>query len=190
MEAENQIPDAVLVKNWQSGHQGAMDLLVERHRRRLYGFIMRLAGRHEAEEVFQEVWLRVVKNIHRYHDKCFGAWLFRIARNLIVDRQRARREHVSLNAPDAFGVEVQERMTDGYPAPDVRTAQAELHARLNEAVARLPDEQREVFLMRMEGGLAFKDIAAIQRVSINTALARMHYAVNRLREMMPDDGAG
>ncbi|MCA1808114.1 MAG: sigma-70 family RNA polymerase sigma factor [Lentisphaerae bacterium] len=124
MAHEDEKSDYDLVQAYRKGDQAAMSDLVERYRQRLFGFVFRMVNnRHEAEDVFQEVWLRIVKNIDRFDGRCFGAWLFRIARNLIIDRQRARRDVISLNSDDNYGVALQDRIDDGGASP---ARQAEL----------------------------------------------------------------
>lgn len=174
--------DFQLIQRYRRGDPRAMEELVERYQQKLFGYVFN-ATRHrqETEEIYQDTWLRVVKNMARYHDQCFSAWLFRIARNLIIDRRRGRRELASLDRDNAGGGTLRDALPDAAPAPDARAAEQDLRSRLDAAVRQLPDDQREVFQLRMDGGLSFKEIAAVQGVSINTALARMQYALVKLR---------
>lgn len=180
--------DFQLIQRYRRGAPEAMEELVERYQQRLFGFVCKAtASRQEAEEIYQETWLRIVKNIGRYHDQCFSAWLFRIARNLMIDRRRAWRDIASLDRPNETGGTLQDILPDAAPGPDVRVAERDLRARLEDAARALPAEQREVFQLRLDGGLSFKEIAAVQGVSINTALARMQYALVKLRSTLKLD---
>jgi RNA polymerase sigma-70 factor, ECF subfamily len=166
-----------------------MGRLVEHYRRPLYAFLYKmLEGRAaDADEVFQEVWFRVIKNVERYEDQSFLSWLFRIAHNLIIDRARRTKMTVDLRDGHEDGLPLEERLPSPKLGPESEAAGRDLGTRIRAAVARLPDEQREVFLMRTEADIPFKEIAKMQKTSINTALARMHYAVLKLREELRGD---
>ena len=182
-------PELELLAEYRRGRVEALGQLVEHYRRPLFGFILRMTeGREDAEEIFQEVWFRVIKHQHRYRPKSFRSWLFKIAHNLIIDRARKRRPVVDLHGAAAEGEDpLETRIEAGGLSPAEEIDAAALGRRITAAVRRLPGPQREVFVMRVEGDLPFKEIARVQGTSINTALARMHYAVHRLRETMRDD---
>lgn len=185
-------PEQVWLAEYRRGRVEALGHLVDHFRRPLYAFISRMMDGHvDADEVFQEVWLRAIKNLDRFNDEKLLSWLFRIAHNLVIDRSRRSKPSASLDAPVYEG---EETLGQRLAAPGLTAAaQAEGHdlgARIAAAVARLPVEQREVFLLRMEGDVPFKDIAKMQKVSINTALARMQYALTKLREELRDDYRG
>jgi RNA polymerase sigma-70 factor, ECF subfamily len=176
---------------YRSGETEALGRLVEHYRRPLYAFILRMMEGHaDAEEVFQEVWFRAVKNLVGYRDDRFLSWLFRIAHNLVIDRVRRTRPTVDLHAHGDEGDDpIQTQLADRRVDPGTAVAGRDLGKRIRAAVAALPPEQREVFQLRMESDIPFKEIARIQRTSINTALARMHYAVRKLRAELKDDYA-
>lgn len=180
-------------KHWlaeyRKGHVEALGKLVEHYRRPLYAFLYKMLERRsaDADEIFQEVWLRVIKNIERYEDQSFLSWLFRIAHNLIIDRARRARPTVDLSHGSDDGFSLEERLPSNKLGPEFEVAGRDIGIRITAAVARLPPEQREVFLLRTEGDVPFKEIAKMQKTSINTALARMHYAVLKLREELRGD---
>lgn len=180
--------DKDLVCRYLDGDVDALGELVERYRRPLFGYILNMTGSAtDADEVFQETWLRVIRKIRGYRHRNFMGWLVRISRNLVIDRARRRKPQVSLDAELGEGRSLGETLPGATPGPDAQTEDAELGRRIMSAVASLPVEQKEVFLMRVKTGLPFRQVAAIQGVSINTALARMQYALDKLRPILRND---
>jgi RNA polymerase sigma-70 factor, ECF subfamily len=176
--------DAEFLASYRSGDVEALGKLVEKYKRPLFGFILRFSEGHEdADEVFQEVWVRAIKNMNRYRQKSLLSWLFRIAHNLMIDRIRRRKPGFSLDtAANEDGIPLSEKLASALLGPDGEVGGRELGLRIEAAAAQLPLEQREVFWLRMQADLSFKEIAKIQKCSINTALARMQYAVSKLRK--------
>jgi len=176
--------DGALVTRYLNGEADALETLVNRHKIRMYTFILNMTrSREEAEDVFQEVWLRVIKNIGGYREKNLAAWLMRIAHNLVIDRWRTRKETVSIDAEGGESIASLERSAP-ESSPAENAAEREITARVAAAINELPAEQREVVLLRLELDMPFKEIAAIQRVSIGTALARMQYRLSKLRRVL------
>lgn len=180
--------DRVLVGKYRRGDVDALERLVAKHRRKLFGFIVNMtANAADAEDVFQEVWLKVIKKIGIYRENNFPGWLVRIARNIIIDRARRRKPDISLDSRSAEGRSMTDVLQGTDTGPLRRLETSDLGRRIAEAVANLPPEQKEVFLMRIRADLPFKEIARIQKVSINTALARMQYALDKLRIQLKDE---
>ena len=174
--------DKELVDLYRRGHVEALDALIERYRRMLFGYIFNMVGGSaDADEIFQETWFRVIRKIGGYRERNFGGWLVRIARNIAIDRIRRRKPDLSLDAEPEEGRSLAEVIPGQDPGPRRRVEARDTGSAIARAVAGLPLEQREVFLMRVEADLSFKEIARAQRVSINTALARMQYALAKLR---------
>jgi len=176
--------DEELLEQYVGGSNDSLAELVERYRRPLYSFILRMVSTPaDADEVFQDVWVRVIRKAVDYRRDRFRGWVFRIAHNLLIDRARGRKHNTSLD--EVTGEESDRTLGDRLAAPGLTPDQAvegrDLGTRIGKAVAALPPEQREVFLLRMEGDVSFKEIAKLQRVSINTALARMQYALEKMR---------
>jgi len=176
--------DAKLLSAYRNGDAEALGELVEKYKGPLFGFIYKFSeGREDADEVFQEVWVRAIKNMNRYRQKNLLSWLFRIAHNLMIDRIRRRKPILSLETPmHADGLALSESLAGKGLSPADETGGHALGVQIEKAAAELPVEQREVFWLRMQAGLSFKEIAKIQKCSINTALARMQYAVSKLRK--------
>lgn len=177
--------DKALLEAYMEGNVESLDVLMDRHEHMLFGFIMNMTRcQADADDVYQEVWLRVIRKSESFKEGNFGGWLVRIARNVIIDRARKKKPAVSLDAELSEGI----TMAGVLPAVGLdaseQVADDELGARIAAAVATLPDDQREVFLLRVQADVPFKEIARIQKVSINTALARMQYALAKLRGLL------
>ena len=187
--------DEVLMASFRDGEARAFDVLVVRHRRGLFNFLLRsVQNRSRAEEMLQEVFLRVVRSKERYeHTAKFTTWVYTIARNLCVDESRRAkfRRTVSLDAPRrGDGSEDGPAMLDSVAADQVATDDAaaapQIRGRIAKAIDLLPDDQREVFLMRQVSGLSFKEIGEIVGAPENTVKSRMRYALDKLRTELKD----
>ncbi len=184
------VDDNTRIERWRRGDSDALGELVACYRRPLFGYILRMTeGKDEAEDIFQEVWFRAMRGLARYHHHHFLSWLFRITHNLVIDRSRRRKPEISLDENNAEDDQRQFQIAGNGPTPADALEHADLQQRIRAAVDRLPPEQKEVFLMRMEAELPFKEIAVIQGTSINTALARMSYALDKLRTALAEDYA-
>ncbi len=181
---------------FKSGDARAFSTLVTRHRGSVFNFIFRYTNhRQRAEDLLQETWLKVVRSAGEYQPKArFTTWVFTIARNLCVDsaRKEAYRKTDSLDAPvggDAEGRELGEMVQDVEgAAPDRAAHNTRLRPMLEKALCSLPDEQREVFLLREYHGIGFKEIADVTGVNENTVKSRMRYALEGLRKKLAELG--
>ncbi len=188
--------DEALMLRYRKGEVRAFDVLLSRHRRAVFNFILRYVGDpHHAEDLLQEVFLRVIKGADAYERQAkFTTWLYTIARNLCVDssRRAKHRRAQSLDAPldkdeGKDGATLGDIMSDGGPAVDRNVIGHELRGKLEAAIAKLSDEQREVFLMREMLDMPFKDIAEVVGCPENTVKSRMRYALEKLREDLEED---
>lgn len=175
--------DAKLLAAYRRGDAEALGRLVEKYKRPLFAFLYRFAANPgEADEWFQETWVRAIEHMNIFRQKNLLSWLFRIAHNLIIDAARRKKPDCSLDAPlSESGAPLGDLIPAAALSPADEAAGRDLGRHIETAAQLLPLEQREVFWLRMEAGLPFKEIARIQRCSINTALARMQYALGKLR---------
>jgi RNA polymerase sigma-70 factor (ECF subfamily) len=188
------ISDEALMVRYQRGDRGAFTALVRRHQGPLYNFAFRqLRLQSAAEDVVQEAFVRVVQNAADFkHEARFTTWVYTITRNLCIDqmRKRALRRHASLDdsrgSDDEGGPTLGEQTADSRASVEREATGSELKLRIAKAVDTLPDEQREVFLLREVAGLPFKEIAEVTGIPENTVKSRMRYALERLQEALAD----
>ncbi|NVB38116.1 RNA polymerase sigma factor [Pseudenhygromyxa sp. WMMC2535] len=187
--------DEELMLAFREGDAAAFEELVARHKRGLYNFLLRsVHNPSRAEELLQEVFLRVIRAKDRYQRTArFTTWVYTIARNLCVDE--SRRQKFRRTAP----LEVKRRgrggegglsvldVTAAEQVPTDAASQADsIRARVAAAIETLPDDQREVFIMRQFGGLSFKQIGDAVGAPENTVKSRMRYALEKLRGELSD----
>lgn len=177
--------DAVL-----AGNRRAFEPLYDRHARAVYNYFLR-CGRQPAlaEDLAHDTFLRVLGGLPDWKREAkFTTWLFSIARNLFVDhtRRQVHRRHQSLDVPNGSneGAPMVERVPNGALSPDRSAASRTMGDDIARALEALPDDQREVFILREVSGLRFQDIAELLGISENTVKSRMRYALERLREQL------
>jgi len=187
------VTDEALMIRFQQGDRAAFAALVRKHKSPLFNFALRqLRAKTTAEDVVQETFVRVVQNAADFkHEARFTTWLYTIARNLCIDQLRkgALRKHPSLDArqsQDEGGPTLGEQTADARANVERDATAGELRERIASAVETLPDDQREVFLMREVANLPFKEIADITGVPENTVKSRMRYALERLQSALSE----
>ena len=181
--------DEALMLAFAAGDMAAFDALYARHRRGLYAFIARLLPTQDAQidDLFQDVWLRVARARERYTPQAqFRTWLFQIARNRTIDWVREKHpllaSELMSGAADEEGEDLFARLPDERtPSPEAAYAQRQEGERLSAALAGLPAEQREAFLLREHAELSLEEIAQATGVNTETAKSRLRYAVKKLR---------
>jgi len=183
-------PDEALVARYAAGDVAAFETLYSRHELPLWRYLLRNCGeRGTAEELMQEVWFTVTREAPRFRaDGRFTAWLYTLARNRVIDRHRTRRRHESL---DATGTDdappLAERLADERaPTPLEASVRAETGAAILSALALLPVEQREAFVLQAETGMSVADIADVTGTNFETAKSRLRYARERLKALLRD----
>ncbi len=181
--------DEALMVRYQQGEVRAFEILLTRHRRPVFNFILRFVrSREVAEDLMQETFLRVVKGAENYKRQAkFTTWLYTIARNLCVDHSRRmkHRKAQSLDAPLSKSADDSGTLLDVVAGnelqSDRKAVSSQLADKMKEAIDRLSDDQREVFLMREFLDMPFKQIAEVVGVPENTVKSRMRYALEKLR---------
>ncbi len=188
---------ADLIKQAQAHDPDAFDGLIDAFGSRLHGYLYRLTGsRDEADDLLQDVFLRVVKMIGSYrHDHRFEGWLFRIATNLVRDRIRRIGRGPKVIPFDARGrhegdasAKWTEASDDATPNPEASMQLADDVDALQKGLSKLPEAEREVIMLRHFSELSFAEIATVMGTPLGTALARAHRGLNKLREMLDTDG--
>lgn len=186
----NRLSDHELLNNYISGNEISINILLDRHRKRIFDYIyMMVKSQDIADDIFQETLIKVVRFVRegRYTENGkFLSWVLRIAHNQVIDyfRQKKQRNNISegdagydlLNHPKFSDRTVEEQLITDQIEADVR-----------KLIDFLPPEQKEVVLMRYYMGLSFKEIAEQTNVSINTALGRMRYALINLRKLIDEN---
>jgi RNA polymerase sigma-70 factor (ECF subfamily) len=169
--------DEALMLRYAGGDAAAFEALYARHRTPLYRYIARQAGDDAlANDLYQATWERVIRARQRYRpDAPFGAWLFRIARNQLIDHWRSQKPTVAADdVPLA---------ADAPDPPERHDADAS-RALLRRTVSELPDDQRDAMLLKLDGGFSLQEIAVITGVGRETVKSRLRYAVRKIRQVM------
>ncbi len=175
--------DHALMLAYAAGDVAAFRTLYERHRGGLYRFILyRVDTRHAADELFQDTWSRVIAARRRYRpDARFRTWLYQIAHHLVIDSYRRKRPQAGSEESERI---LERQVADEREQPERVLSSFEQRRRLQRALERLPDEQRTVFLLRIEQGLGLEEIATITGCGRETAKSRLRYALKRIREQL------
>lgn len=179
------IKDGVLIKRYLEGNTAAFEILVNRHKDRIYGSVLNIVNdSYLAEDIFQETFIKIIHNVKRgkyNHEDKFLPWALRIARNMAIDSLRKRKRMPTVVTSD--GTDLFETLFIADKSQeDIRVEQEE-HKELHKWIQSLPEEQKEVLVLRSYADLSFKEIAAITNTNINTCIGRMHYALSNLRKM-------
>ena len=186
MNLLSRLSDHELINSFTTGNVNALETLVLRHKEKLYTSIFFLVkDKYLAEDIFQDVFIRIIDTIKsgRYTEEGkFLPWAMRIAHNLCVDHFRKVKRTPAIKTSDDRDIfEVLNFTEDGA---DVKMMKRQSHDRVRQMLDLLPEDQREVIVLRHYADLSFKEIAALTNCSINTALGRMRYGLINLRKMM------
>ncbi len=179
-----------LLRQARLGDPHALGQLVEAYSSRVYGLLYRLTrSRDAADDLLQETFLRVVRGLGEYeHVGKFESWLFRIAANLARDRGRMRgRRGETVALDDVPPLQACRNTPDSGTQPSRRLSEREAGERLEQALGRLSDADREIIVLRHYSELPFKEIAEMLGIPLGTALARAHRALAKLREELADE---
>jgi RNA polymerase sigma-70 factor, ECF subfamily len=175
--------DEALMIAYRDGDGHAFQLLYARHRGGLYRFLLRQCGAAAiAEELFQDVWLNLIRARQRYAPEArFATYLYRIAHNRLIDHFRRASHRPTLQSDDADDDPIAALAADRRHQPEVRIESKARMERFMALLTGLPDAQREAFVMHEEAGLSIEEIARATGVNAETAKSRLRYAVAKLR---------
>lgn len=184
--ARHELSDAILIKNYVGGDEIALATLIERHQAKIYGFIYsKIQDRDVCEDVFQDTFVKVIKTLKSksYNEEGkFLPWVMRIAHNLVIDYFRKSKKMPMQRDNDEYSIF--SFISDTSPNIESRIITEQVELDLSRIIEELPDDQKEVLVMRIYQDLSFKEIADLTGVSINTALGRMRYALLNLRKVI------
>ena len=184
--ADLHIPDSLLVKNYIEGNENALSVLIKRHESKIYGFIYsKIADRDISNDIFQDTFIKVIKTLknNSYNEEGkFLPWVMRISHNLIVDHFRKTKKMPMYRETEEFSIF--SIMSDDSLTIESKMIFDQVEVDLKKLIQELPDDQKEVLVMRMYQDMSFKEISEITGVSINTALGRMRYALMNLRKVI------
>ncbi len=181
-----QVSDQDLVKLYIGGDESVIEELLRRHKSKIFTSIYLLVkDQYLAEDIFQDAFIKVINTLRsgRYNEEGkFLPWVMRIAHNLVIDYFRKEKRTPTITSAD--GTDVLNLIQVHEESAEERMLREQTHVDLRKMIHHLPDEQKEVLIMRHYADLSFKEIAELTDVSINTALGRMRYALSNLRKMM------
>ncbi len=178
---DDEISDENLMLSYSSGDAQAFEILYQRHKGPLYRFILRQCGQDFVDELFQDIWLKVIHTRVSYQVKAtFKTWLYHIARNRIIDHYRRQNLRPVNNDTD----EIAALSGAENIQPENRLEAGNQHQLLMLAIAELPHEQKEVFLLKQEAGLGIEEIAKMTGITYEAAKSRLRYAIKKLRQQL------
>jgi len=181
--------DASLVQLYINGSERALEVLILRHKLKIYNFIYsKVFDRDTAEDIFQETFIKVIKTLKRgvYNEEGkFLPWVMRISHNLVIDFFRKNNRIPTFDNKEEF--DIFQLIGDGNPNAEKVMIEEQVVEDLQKLIIELPDDQKDVLTMRLYKEMSFKEIAESTGVSINTALGRMRYAIINLRKLIEEN---
>ena len=183
------LSDAALVRNYISGDESSLTILINKHQQRLYNFIYsKVYDRDVAEDIFQDTFIKVINTLKlgKYNEEGkFVPWVMRIAHNLVIDFFRRNKRMPKFNNREDF--DIFNVLSDGSLNAEAELVRSQIHNDIRNLVEQLPIDQRTVLKMRIYNDMSFKEISENTSVSINTALGRMRYALINLRKLIKEN---
>lgn len=180
------VPDSVHVTNYINGDEKSLEILITNHKQRIFSFILsKVLDREIAEDIFQDTFVKVINTLKRgaYNEEGkFLPWVMRISHNLIIDHFRRNKRMPKFNNTDEF--DIFSVLSDEVLNVEKQLIKNQILNDVKDLIEELPDDQKEVLIMRMYRDMSFKEIAENTDVSINTALGRMRYALINLRKII------
>ena len=186
MHTSSSFPDSTLVKNYIQGDENSLEILIHRHKSKIYNFIFsKVLDRDTAEDIFQETFIKVIRTLKNgsYNEEGkFLSWVMRISHNLIIDFFRKSNRMPKFQPSDDY--DIFQFIKDAVPSVENKLINQQVVDDLKKLILQLPNDQKEVINMRIYRDMSFKEISDITGVSINTALGRMRYAIINLRKIV------
>lgn len=184
------LTDNELIQSFQEGNTRAFDALLDRHQERIYNTILFMVkDSYLAEDLIQEIFIKIIDNLQqrKYNEEGkFLPWALRIAHNFCVDHFRKVKRTPTIKTSD--DQDLFEVINHADHSADYKMTRKQTHQNIQQLVDLLPEEQREIIVLRHYANLSFKEIATMTNCSINTALGRMRYGLINLRKMMNERG--
>ncbi len=183
------LDDSVLVSNYIDGNERALEILILRHKQRIFSFIYsKVQDRDVTEDIFQDTFIKIINTLKmgKYNEEGkFLPWTMRIAHNLVIDFFRKGNRMPTFKNTDEFDI----FSVLGDPSLNAERSliKDQIHSDVRKLVEKLPEDQKEVLTMRIFRDMSFKEISEQTDVSINTALGRMRYALINLRKMIDNN---
>ena len=181
-----QLLDGVLVSNYIGGDEKSLEILIYRHKQRIFSFILsKILDKDIAEDIFQDTFIKVIKTLKKgsYNEEGkFLPWVMRIAHNLVIDHFRRSKRIPTINNTDEF--DIFSIISDDVLNAENQIIKSQILDDVKDLIEELPEDQKEVLIMRMYKDMSFKEISESTDVSINTALGRMRYALINLRKLI------
>jgi len=183
---KNTALDSTLVSNYINGDEKSIEILIKRHQQRLFSFIYsKVKNRDVTEDIFQDTFIKVIRTLKKgnYNEEGkFLPWVVRISHNLVIDHFRKSNRMPTFKNTDEF--DIFSVLGDGSLNAESLLIKEQIHADVKELINELPEEQKQVLVMRMYNDMSFNEISENTGVSINTALGRMRYALINLRKLI------
>lgn len=184
--ANLELSDAVLVKDYVEGNENALAILIDRYQSKIYGFIYsKIPNNSICDDIFQDTFIKVIKTLksRAYNEEGkFLPWVMRIAHNLTIDYFRKAKKMPMQRETEEYSIF--SYLSDTSPTIESKLILDQIELDLSRIIEELPEDQKEVLVMRIYQDLSFKEIADLTGVSINTALGRMRYALLNLRKVI------
>jgi len=187
MSKENLLNDNELVQRFIAGDQISLEILIQRHKGRVFSYILLVVKKQElAEDIFQETFIKVIRSLKKgkyTENGKFVSWVLRISHNLIIDHFRKEKLKGTVSN-DSLDIDIFNSQKFSEDTIEDQMINTQILSEVKDLIKELPEDQQQVIIMRHYLDLSFKEIAEQTDVSINTALGRMRYALINLRKLV------
>ena len=181
--------DSKLIEHYLDGNEIALEYIINKHQQKIFNFIYsKVHDRDISEDIFQETFIKVIKTLKNgvYNEEGkFLPWVMRISHNLVIDFFRKNNRIKTINSKE--DIDIFQFISDGSPNAESVLVNDQIIKDIQKLIQELPDDQKEVLIMRLYRDMSFKEIAENTKVSINTALGRMRYAIINLRKLIKEN---